>query len=204
VNPVTDYVLRSSSFVDTVPGASHYRGRVEGPHPKSCHGGTVFHGAPGPLQGKTTCAQDHVLPDREEWQVDADWTRARYDRWAARDFEGDGPGQFTSEAALIDAAVRRFRGEIPVTSYLEPHVPGKPGDRLWFGFIAAKPEQAYEDGWGTVIAEIPAEAEGEPATRPRARCPYCGRRKAVTSTGKIWSHKQKGAKLKCGGSGQPA
>lgn len=36
--------------------------------------------------------------------------------------------------------------------------------------------------------------------RPRTKCPYCGHKKAVTKTGKIYSHLDNGKR--CGGSGQ--
>jgi hypothetical protein len=142
---MTDYVLHISSYAGIVPGARHYRGRVEGPHPVPCHGGTVFN-APR-SRGKWTCTEGHELPVREEWDVEAAWTEERFNRWDYRHFEGAGPGQFLSEQAVIDAAVRRFSGQDPVQWWEHPGVvPGQPGDRLLYD--------------GEVIAEIPA---AEPA-----------------------------------------
>ncbi|MGB6454804.1 MAG: hypothetical protein WBH47_09980 [Streptosporangiaceae bacterium] len=39
---MTDYVLKISSFAGLVSGARHFRGRVEGPHEQSCHGGIMY------------------------------------------------------------------------------------------------------------------------------------------------------------------
>jgi hypothetical protein len=73
---------------------------------------------------------------------------------------GDGPGQFTSEQAVIQAAERRFACLDPSRWWEEDAVPGQPGDRLWLGYVARSPDEA--DGrYGTVIAEIPATAPKE-------------------------------------------
>lgn len=159
---MTDYILKIMSYGETVPGATHYQGRVEGPHPRSCHGSTHFNAPETP--GKWTCDEGHEIPRQVEWNVDADWTRPRFDRYAARHFEGDGPGQFKSAAAVVDAAVRRFKGEIQPAKWLNPHIPGQPGDRLFLDYIARKPEEenaewGREDGippYGSVLAEIAA------------------------------------------------
>jgi hypothetical protein len=149
-----DYVLHISSYVGTVAGARHFRGRVEGEHPKSCHGGTVFHGGAGPLHGKTTCAEGHELPERVDWEVEAAWTEERYERWAAKGFDDEGPAQFLSEQAVIDAAKRRFLGEDSSRWWEEVPVTGQPGDKLYLGYVATKPE--YVDGqYGSVLAEVP-------------------------------------------------
>ena len=154
---MADYILHVMSYAGTVPGAVHYRGRVEGEHPKSCHGGTTYHGGgPEELRGKTTCAQDHVLPEQVTWCVEAAWTEERYDRWAAREFESPGPQQFTSEQDVIDAAAGRFLGTLPCRRWEEQVTPGQPGDKLWAGWIARPQDRDLtEENWGTVIAEVP-------------------------------------------------
>jgi hypothetical protein len=138
---VTDYELRISSYAGIVPGARHYRGRVQGPSVKSCHGSKTYN-APA-HRGTWTCAEGHELPERDEWDVEAAWTEERFSRWDCRHFEGDGPGQFLSEAAVIEAARRRFLGLDPVRWWEHPGVvTGQPGDRLLHD--------------GEVIAVIPA------------------------------------------------
>lgn len=144
-----NYALEISSYEGFVAGASHYRGRVVGEHPKSCHGGTTLSG------GKWMCSEGHELPKRVDWEVEAEWTEERYERYAALQFEGDGPGQFASEDEVIEAARRRFLGEAPARWWEEKPITGQPGDKLYLGYIATDLE--YVDGkWGTVVAEVPA------------------------------------------------
>jgi hypothetical protein len=161
---MADYVLHIVSWAGTVPGAVHYRGRIEGEHPRSCHGGTTYHGGgPPELHGKTTCAQDHVLPERTEWRVEAPWTEARYERWAAAGFEGPGPEQFTSEQDVITAAAGRFLATLPARWWEGKAVPGQPGDKLWAAWVP-RPEDRdlVQENWGTVIAEVPdSERSGD-------------------------------------------
>jgi hypothetical protein len=156
---MSDYILHISSFEGLVPGARHFRGRVEGEHPKSCHGGTVFHGWDGPLKGKTTCAEDHILPEQVRWVVEAPWTEERYQRWIAAKFEGPGPEQMTTEQEVIDVAVQRFLGQLPVQDWENPATtPGDPGDKLWAGWVSRPQDQdLVEENWGTVLAVVPAE-----------------------------------------------
>jgi len=157
---VSDWILHISSWAGTVPGAVHYRGRVEGEHPRSCHGGTVFHGGgPPELKGKTTCAEGHVLPEQVRWDVEAPWTEERHERWAAGGFEGAGPQQFASEQEVVTAAAGRFTGKLPVQAWEDPAVTlGQPGDRLWAGWIARPQDRDLtEKNCGTVIAEVPRD-----------------------------------------------
>lgn len=157
---MTDYVLKIMHYGAVVPGATHYQGRVEGPHPRSCHGGTHYN-APS-ARGKLTCDEGHEIPPQAEWNVDADWTRERFNRYAASSFEGDGPAQFKSAAAVIETAVKRFKGEVQQAEWLNRHVPGQPGDRLYLDYIASKPGEEDEEGgrldgtppYGSVLAEI--------------------------------------------------
>lgn len=155
---MADFELHIRSYRGFAPGAVHFYGRVQGEYPQSCHGGTVYHGAEGPLQGKTTCSENHVLPGRVEWDVEAPWTRERYERYVAARFEGDGPNAFRAEQDVIDAAVRRFTGQVPHQRWEEDVTAGQPGDRLYLGYRALHPDDV--DGkWGSVIAEIPAAQE---------------------------------------------
>lgn len=144
------YVLHVMSYDGIVPGARHYKGRVEGEHPPSCHGGTMYSD-----KGKT-CYEGHPLDEKTEWQVEAKWTEARYERWAARKFEGDGPAQFLSKQEVIDCAIIRFldgAGE-----WWEHKVePAQEGDELWYGWVNPEGGQFDdltdpEDGWGMMIA----------------------------------------------------
>lgn len=171
---MTDYVLKVRSFAGIVSGARHYRGTVEGPYPEPCHKGTItYHGSKGPLQGKTTCAEGHVMPEKTEWEVEAAWDEARYERYANGGFEGDGPSQFTDERELVRAARARFLGETGERQWWEPrHVPGQPGDRLFYAVLPenSAPEAQREDdlaadrarreaglpAWADLIAEVPA------------------------------------------------
>ena len=45
---------------------------------------------------------------RTEWDVEAAWSKERYERYAASGFEGDGPNQFRTEQDVIDTAAARF------------------------------------------------------------------------------------------------
>jgi hypothetical protein len=144
------YVLHVMSYDGIVPGARHYRGRVEGPHPQSCHGGTRYSG------GKKTCSESHELPGRVEWQVEAQWTEARYERYAAGGFEGDGPSAFLSSKDVIDCAMIRFLDG--ASEWWEHKVePAQDGDELWYGWVNPEGGQLDdptdpEDGWGCMIA----------------------------------------------------
>jgi hypothetical protein len=165
---VTDFILEISSYDGIVPGAKHYRGRVKGEHPRSCHGGSTFHGGgPPELRGKTTCAEGHVLPGRVEWEVEAIWTEDRYQRYAAREFEGDGPSTFASEQEVVDAARARFLAAGDEPSWWEDKwEPGKPGDKLYAGWIPRPQDSSMvEENWGTVIAEVPADGRVTDAER---------------------------------------
>lgn len=153
-----NYTLRISSYAGLVPGAVHYRGRVEGEHPHSCHGGTTFHGADGPLKGKTTCAEGHELPEQITWDVEAAWTEARYERYAAKHFEGNGPGQYTDEGDLIRDAIQRFLGAYPRQWWEDDYPAPQPGDRLYLGSLALLMDEPDPDGWGHQLAEVPALA----------------------------------------------
>lgn len=177
---MTDYVLEVRSFAGIVPGARHFKGMVKGPRPEPCHGGTItHHGASGPLQGKTTCGAGHVMPEKTEWEVEATWDEARYDRYAAAHFEGDGPGQFTDERKLFEAARARFLGETGERGWWEPrHVPGEPGDRLYYQCLPGAVlllEEEKDEYWlgvdrqrragglpvhGDLIAEVPQAEDG--------------------------------------------
>jgi len=164
---MADYFLRITSYAGLVPWAHHYRGRVQGERPQSCHGGTTYHGSDGPLKGKTTCNAGHVLPPRVEWEVEAPWTTERVERWHASGFEGDAPNQFNDQRELIDVAIRRFKGELPCREFEDRIEPGKPGDKLYLGHIAFKDAEIYREdddpdgmpAWGSVIAEIPPAGE---------------------------------------------
>lgn len=170
---MTDYVLEVRSFSGIVPGARNFRGTVKGPHPESCHGGTTFHGS----TGRTTCAEDHDIPPRTEWQVEAAWTEERYERYAARHFEGDGPAQFLDEKSLAEAARKRFLGEAPRQEWDEHYTPGEPGDRLYWEVLPEQvlPDDQVEERWvredaerreqglpvgGDLIAEVPQPEDG--------------------------------------------
>ena len=151
------YALRITSYMGLVPGAKHFTGRVEGEFPQSCHGGTRLNGAAGPLHGKTTCFEGHELPERVEWDVEAPWTEARYERWVAKHFEDDGPNQYTDEAELVMDAIGRFLGTLP-SRWWEQKVPAhEPGSKLYLGDPAQFAYDVYPDGWGHVLAEIPVE-----------------------------------------------
>lgn len=163
---MTDYELTVTSYKGVVPGAVHFRGYVKGPYPRSCHGGTIFHGGgPPEVRGKMTCQQNHVLPERDEWDVEAPWTEERFRRWDAAHFEGAGPQQFLSEAQVILAARRRFLGLDPVQWWEHPGVvTGKPGDRLLFD--------------GEVIAAVPPAAGTKTPGETAARRVQAARKRA--------------------------
>jgi hypothetical protein len=160
---MTDYVLKISSYAGLVAGARHYRGRVEGPHPKSCHGGTVFHGS----TGKTTCAEGHEIPKQVTWDVEEPWTEERYQRYAAEHFEGDGPSQFLTKRRVVEVAVLRFAGSAQRRWFEEEPVVGEAGDRLFYHWEPwqvlpesfTDEERAHRDELplpGDLLAEIPA------------------------------------------------
>jgi hypothetical protein len=154
---VTQYILNVQSYVGIVAGATHYKGTVKGPHPESCHGGTRFNGQAGPLHGKTTCFEGHELPGQVEWQVEARWTEARYERYAAAHFEGDGPSQFRDKQDVIDTAILRFLGDYqPAEWWEDKGVPvPEEGDELWYGWVCPEgfeDDQDEDDGWGCMIA----------------------------------------------------
>jgi hypothetical protein len=162
-NAMTDYNLEITSFSGLVPGArGHYRGRVKGPHAVSCHGGIRFNGSDG--SGKTTCFEGHELPARVEWDVEEPWPEARFERYSAALFEGDGPGQFTDQKRLIEVALMRFRGEVATRWFEEEPTTGQPGDRLILGSGLYDQDDVDDDtpkpdgihAWGSVLAEIPA------------------------------------------------
>lgn len=125
---MTQYILHVTSFSGLVPGARHFRGRVEGPHPGPCHGNRTHH------NGTTvTCDEGHVLPKQVRWDVEAAWSQERHDRWAAAHFEGDGPQQFTSKKDVIDRAMIQFLdGSDDPCEKVEP---AEEGDELWFGYV---------------------------------------------------------------------
>jgi hypothetical protein len=156
---VTDYVLKISSFSGIVPGAHHFRGRVEGPYPRSCHGGKSSRG------NRWYCEENHEIPDHIKWDVDALWSEADYDRYQASDFELDGPGQFTDETQLIDAAIRRFNYEREPEWWEEKYPSPQPGDRLYLRWLpsevlpddeAAQYPDAVTSKDVRLLAEIPA------------------------------------------------
>ncbi len=156
---MSDYILHVMSYSGLVPGASHYRGRVEGEHPRSCHGGSHYNAPES--RGKTTCEQGHELPEQVEWRVEAAWTEGQYERWAAAGFEGPGYEQFKTEREVIDTAVKRFLGQLPCQWWENPATtPGDPGDKLWAGWVSRPQDQdLVEENWGTVLAEVPARVE---------------------------------------------
>lgn len=153
---MTQYILKISSFGGLVPGAKHFRGRVEGPYPQSCHGGTRM-GAT--KSGKTECSEGHVLPERAEWDVEAAWTEERYERYAAKRFEGDGPQAFLAQQDVIDRAIIQFLdGSGDDDRWWEGRVePAAEGDELWYGWVNPGGAEADDmvdpsDGWGMMIA----------------------------------------------------
>lgn len=164
---MTDYILRLSYFGGIVPGSTHFRGRVHGPHARSCHGGMTMHGS---TDGKWRCAEGHEIPDKIEWDVEAVWTEERYERWAAGGFDGDQPTQFKDPKDVIKAAVARFLGQTPERQWFEDSfVPGQPGDRLFLDFIPQEDEpedKAWGDligapPYGSLLATVPSRAPAE-------------------------------------------
>ncbi len=147
---MTQYILHISSYDGLVPGARHYRGRVEGPRPESCHGKIHYDG------WKETCDEAHELPKRVRWDVEAAWSQERHDRWAAAQFEGAGPQQFDSKAEVMDRAMIQF---LDGSDYpCEKVDPAEEGDELWYGWVCPDGPgdwndlQDPEDGWGCMIA----------------------------------------------------
>jgi hypothetical protein len=147
------YVLHVMSYEGIVPGAKHYRGRVEGEHPPSCHGRTHYSAA-----GKT-CDEGHQLEEKTEWNVEAAWSEERYERFMAAGQPGNSPSQFLSKKDVIDRAMIQFLdGSGGPDRWWEQRVePAAEGDELWYGWV--NPEggqfddlQDPEDGWGMRIA----------------------------------------------------
>jgi hypothetical protein len=162
---MTDYVLEVKSYAGLLSYARHFVGIVKGPHPESCHGGTRFNGSG---DGKWTCSEGHPMPDREEWTVNQAWTEADYERYSDAMMDLDGPQQFTDRRTLIDMAVKRFRGALPVQWWEDEPIPGKPGDRLYYHWTAdmvlpesfTDEERERRDGLplpGDLLAEIAPE-----------------------------------------------
>lgn len=157
---MTDYHLKISSYAGILAWAAHYRGRVEGPHPRPCHGNSTTYS-----QGKNTCTECKAeLPKRVDWEVEEPWTEARYEKYAASGFEDDSPTQFTDQTVLIETAIKRFTGELEHQWWEDEPVRGAPGDRLILGSGLIDPEDVDEDTpgpegtsyhWGQVLAEIP-------------------------------------------------
>jgi hypothetical protein len=158
---MTDYILELSSYGGIVAGAVHWRGRVKGPLPRSCHGGTVFNAPES--RGKTTCTEGHELPGRIEWEVEQAWTAEQHERYAARHFEGDSPFRFRTAMAVVETAIARFQGELPAREHDEKTYPGEPGDRLFLDCIpfdesdidAEWGRQQGTPPYGSILAEIP-------------------------------------------------
>lgn len=152
---MTQYIVNVSSFEGLVPGASHYRGRVQGPSPGSCHGGTRMGGT---KSGKTECFEGHVLPDRVEWDVEAAWSEERHRRWGAKHYEDAGPQQFGSTKEVLDRATEQFLdGSGGEDRWWETDVkPAEEGDELWYGWIDPSGGESGlndpSDGWGMMIA----------------------------------------------------
>lgn len=147
---MTQYVLHVSSYAGIVPGARHYRGRVEGPYPESCHGGMSYN-APE-ARGKMICDEGHEIPqDRVAWDVEAEWTEERHERWAKAHFEGQSPQQFDTKEEVIDRAVIQFLDGS--SDPCEEVTPAAEGDELWYGYVSTTGHDDDEgDGWGTCIA----------------------------------------------------
>lgn len=168
---MTDYVLKVQSWGGMVPGAKHYRGRVEGPWPKSCHGGTIW------SDRGQTCAEGHSLPKRIEWDVDASWTAEHWNRYIALPFDSreDGPGQFLDLKTLIDTAIGRFLGQLPVNGGEEEGEVGQPGDRLYYHWLPqmvlpesfTDEERERRDGL-PLPGDLLAEAGKPPVKEPRS------------------------------------
>lgn len=152
------YILHVSSYKDIVPWATHFKGHVEGEHPRPCHGNSTHH-----RDGGVFCDDGHKLPEQVRWDVEADWSDARMERYLAacskalRNDERtpDGPAQFDTEKDVIDRAVMQFLDGLD-------HVndPAVDGDELWFGFV--DPDGGPVDldtiddtdkAWGMLIAK---------------------------------------------------
>jgi hypothetical protein len=140
---MTQFILHISNYNGLVPGTWHFRGRVEGPHPQSCHGGSRYN-APE-ARGKTVCEEGHELPEQVKWDVEAEWTEERRDRWAAGNFEGPSPQQFDTEEAVLDRAMIQFLDGSGGLC--------EEGDELWYGWINPFNDLTdASDGWGMMIA----------------------------------------------------
>lgn len=146
------FALRISSYEGLVPGARHWRGRVEGESERSCHGSIRIN--PPEHRGKTVCSEGHEIPDRISWDVEESWTEERYNRWADQSFEGDGPAQFKTQEQVVEAARKRFLGEWPSQWWEEPVPTPQSGDRLYLGYIPRDGDAPEDDGYGGLIAEV--------------------------------------------------
>lgn len=153
---MTQYILHVMSYDGLVPGASHYRARVEGPHPSPCHGTSSHH-----RDGGVFCVEGHPLPGQVRWDVEKDWSRERMDRYLAACSKAlrtdapspDGPGQFDSKEEVLDRAMVQFLDGMDGVN-----APAEQGDELWYGWVcpdgpgAWTEEQDASDGWGMRIA----------------------------------------------------
>jgi hypothetical protein len=182
-----------------VPWSVHTKGVVRGPHPGPCHGNIHFN-ADG--TGRYTCSEGHVIPKQIEWQVEEPWSEERFERWADKDFEGDGPSQFRSEGEMVQAAIARFMGWLPTLSHEHEIPPREPGDRLFLGYKPYRPdEDVYPDGDGQLIATY----TGDPMpgsngnSKDRAKREELEARKKVTGAKK----QAEGSKLKPRGGDGP-
>lgn len=147
---MAQYILKISSYDGLVPGATHYRGRVEGPEPESCHGGHMFSNL------GHTCSQGHPLPGKVSWEVEAVWTEERFNRYIAGGQEGDSASQFGSAKEVMDCAILRFLDGCD-DWWSQPVEPAQEGDELWYGWVNPGGGQWDDltdpsDGWGCMIA----------------------------------------------------
>jgi hypothetical protein len=124
-----NYRLRVSSYIGLVPWATHFTGRVRGEDAPLCHGTTEHFNAPG-HRGISTCDEGHEILKPIEWDVEAAWTEARYERYSAAHFEGNGPNQFSTEQEVIDRAIVAFLDGQNGMWWAEIIEPAKQGDRL--------------------------------------------------------------------------
>lgn len=145
------YILKISDYGGLVAGASHFRGRVEGERPKSCHGAHHYDG------GKETCDQGHELPGQVSWEVEAHWTEEHFERYMAAGQPGDSPSQFTSKKDVMDRAIIVFLDGCD-DWWAQKVEPAEEGDELWYGWVCPDGDamsadlQDPEDSWGMRIA----------------------------------------------------